>query len=328
METVARSGHGMILGKFMPPHAGHQYLVDFGRRFSNNLSVLVCSLERDPIPGRVRFEWMRELFPDVHVVHVTEELPQEPSDHPRFWEIWRKVASDAVRRPIDYVFASEPYGYRLASELNAQFISVDLERASVSVSGSAIRDRPMEHWPYLPECVRPYFVRRVCLFGPESTGKSCLARDLADHYRTVHVPEFARGWLAPKQGVCTPDDIAIIARGQAASEEALARRSSRLLFCDTDLLSTTIWSEVLFGSCPSWIADAARAAHYDLTFLLDIDVPWVDDTERYLPHRRSEFFDRCQSALQAARRRYVILRGDWTERFAAARTAVDALLTD
>jgi NadR type nicotinamide-nucleotide adenylyltransferase len=318
----------MILGKFMPPHAGHQYLVDFGRRFSSSLSVLVCSLERDPIPGRLRFEWMRDLFPDVQVVHVTDDLPQEPADHPQFWEIWRKVVSDAVGRRVDYVFASEAYGHRLAAELNAQFVPVDLERASVSISGSSIRARPMKHWAYLPECVRPYFVRRVCLFGPESTGKSRLARDLAIHYRTTHVPEFARGWLAPKQGVCTADDIPIIARGQAASEEALARLSNCILFCDTDLLSTTVWSEVLFGSCSSWITDAARAAKYDLTLLLDVDVPWVDDTERYLPHRRVEFFNRCRSALEGAGRHYVVLRGDWTERFAAACAAVDAILTD
>ena len=166
---------------------------------------------------------MRELCPGDRVIHVTEELPQEPGEHPRFWDIWREGIRRIVGEPIDAVFASEPYGVRLAAELGATFIPVDLGREAVPISGTAIRAQPMLHWAFIPECVRPYFVRRVRLVGPESTGKSRLARDLAAHFDTVHVPEFARTWLDPKQGICSPDDIPIIARGQMAAEAALAR---------------------------------------------------------------------------------------------------------
>lgn len=78
-------GVGMILGKFMPPHRGHQYLIDFARRYCDRLYVLVCTLEREPIDGSLRYHWMQELFPqpNVQLVHVTEDLPQEPDDHPR-----------------------------------------------------------------------------------------------------------------------------------------------------------------------------------------------------------------------------------------------------
>ena len=81
----------MILGKFMPPHAGHQYLVHFARNFVDRLTVLVCSLKSEPIAGELRYAWMRELFPDVRIVHITEELPQTPAEHPEFWTIWRRV---------------------------------------------------------------------------------------------------------------------------------------------------------------------------------------------------------------------------------------------
>src|SRR5690349_11085723 len=77
---------GMILGKFMPPHRGHQHLIDFARERVGHLTILVCSLEREPIPGRLRAEWMRELYTDARVIHVTDENPQEPHQHPRFWE--------------------------------------------------------------------------------------------------------------------------------------------------------------------------------------------------------------------------------------------------
>jgi hypothetical protein len=130
-------------------------------------------------------------------------------------------------------------------------------------SADAIRADPLANWRFIPACVRPYFVKRVCLFGPESTGKSTLARDLAAHFETVHLAEFARGLLEPKCGVCDPTDIPLIARGQIAAEDALARRANKLLFCDTDVLTTTIWSDVLFGECPASIRELAARRHYD-----------------------------------------------------------------
>lgn len=323
---MARTGHGLVLGKFLPPHAGHQYLVRFARNFVDRLTVLVCSLDREPIPGKCRAEWMRELFPDARVVHITEDLPQEPSEHPAFWEIWRDVVLRAAGEPLDYVFASEDYGHRLAREVGAVYVPVDPGRGVVPVSGTAIRARPLEHWRFLPECVRPYFVKRICVFGPESTGKSTLARDLANHYQTVHVPEFARPWLDPRQGVCDVVDIPIIARGQLASEDALARQANRLLFCDTDVLTTTIWSEVLFGGCPEAVRQEARERRYDLTLLLDVDVPWVDDQQRYLPHARREFWQRCRDALESHGRNYVSISGTWSERFEQACSAIESQL--
>jgi NadR type nicotinamide-nucleotide adenylyltransferase len=269
---------------------------------------------------------MRELFPSARIVHITEGLPQEPSEHPQFWDIWRQTVLRASEERIDFVFASEDYGYRLGLEVGARFIPVDVARELVPTSGTAIRARPLEHWQYIPECVRPYFVKRVCIFGPESTGKSTLARNLAAHFDTVYVSEFARGLLNHKQGVCERSDIPLIARGQAAAEESLARKANRVLICDTDLLTTTIWSDVLFGECPDWMRDAAEQRTYDLYLLSDIDTPWIDDQQRYLPHARQMFFDRCREALQSRQRSYSIIRGNWAERFEQARQKVEKFL--
>lgn len=270
---------------------------------------------------------MRELFPQARIVHISDDLPQEPADHPQFWSIWRETVLRAAGEPIDWIFASENYGHRLAAEVGATFIPVDIDRTLMPVSGTAIRTQPFEHWPFIPECVRPYFVKRVCIFGPESAGKSTLARDLAAYFHTVYVSEFARGLLDPQQGVCKPDDIPLIARGQLAAEEALARRARRVLICDTDLLTTTIWSEVLFGSCPEWIRETASARQYDLYLLLDIDVPWIDDRQRFLPHARQSFFDRCEQTLWATGRPYHVIRGSWSERFTEACRHIEKLLS-
>jgi NadR type nicotinamide-nucleotide adenylyltransferase len=258
---------------------------------------------------------------------VTDENPQEPSEHPGFWKIWQ----DTVRRVLpagpDYVFTSESYGFKLADVLGAEHVPVDCDRAVVPISGTTLREDPYGNWRYLPTWVRPYYARRVCVFGPESTGKSTLARDLAAHYGTVFVDEYARGLLDHKSGQCDPEDIPRIARGQVASEDAMARQANRVLFCDTDLLTTTIWSDVLFSDCPQWIRDEAERRQYDLYLLTDVDVPWVDDSQRYFPHAREAFMKRCVDALESRGRPHVIVSGSWDERFVQACRAVDEILS-
>jgi NadR type nicotinamide-nucleotide adenylyltransferase len=316
----------MLLGKFMPPHLGHVYLGEFARSYVEDLTIVVCSVRAEPIPGDLRYAWMRELFPDVRVVHLTDEIPQEPAEHPDFWRIWHDSLMRVLPARPDCVFASEDYGWKLAEVLGAEFVPVDRARAAVPVSGTAVRTDPGAHWEYLPRCVRPYFVRRVCVFGPESTGKTTLARDLAAHFGTVMVPEYARALLEAQDGRLGPADIPRIARGQVASEDALARNARRLLVCDTDLLTTTIWSDTLFGSCPEWIRHEADRRTYDLYLLMDVDVPWVADPVRYLPAGRQCFLDRCRRELEARGRRHVLLSGPWERRFRDACRAVEEVL--
>ena len=314
----------------MPPHRGHQFLIEFARQYVEHLTVLVCSLDRDPIPGHLRHDWVRRMFPDASVVHITEDLPQEPADHPNFWDIWRDVCRRAAPGGVDYVFASEPYGARLAEVLDARFVPVDPERQLFPVSGTMVRQDPLRHWHMLPECVRPYFVKRVCVFGPESTGKSTLARDLARHFDTVFAWEYARPLLDPQGGRCTEGDIPRIVRGQVATEEALAAQANRVLFCDTDVLTTTVWSDVLFGDCPAWVRELAGRRRYDLYLLTDVDVPWVDDRQRFFSeqHVRRGMFNRFRAALDSGGRRYEVIRGNWPERFSAACAAVRRLIGD
>jgi NadR type nicotinamide-nucleotide adenylyltransferase len=322
---------GLVLGKFLPPHLGHVYLVEFARAYAAHVTVVVGTLAREPIPGELRFRWMRELFPDLDVVHLTDENPQEPHEHPRFWDIWRESLLRVAPRKPDLIFASEHYGERLAKELGARWVPVDLARSAAPVSGTAIRNDPMKHWRYLPRCVRPYFAKRVCVVGPESTGKSTLARDLATHFGTAFVPEYARALLEPRAQpneiapVALPDMMEI-ARGQMASEEALARNAERVLVSDTDALTTLLWSDLLFNTHDPALEElAARHAH-DLYLLTSPDAPYVQDAVRYAPKDRAAFFDRMRAELGARKRRYVVLEGDWQARRARAIAAVEELV--
>lgn len=317
---------GLVLGKFLPPTLGHQYLLDFAQAYVSHLTVLVCSLRREPIAGELRTAWIREMCPRGEVLHVTDENPQEPAEHPEFWRIWRETVRRRLPFGPDIVFTSEDYGDELARQLGARHVIVDKARELLPISGTELREHPLAHWAYLPACVRPHFVKRVVVHGPESTGKTTLCRRLAEHYRTAWVSEYARGMLDHQGEAPQPADIPRIARGHQASEDALARQANRVLFLDTDLLLTTIYSELYFGGVPGWIRQAAERGRYDLYLVTDIDVPWVADPQRDLPHRREEVRARCLAELDRGGRPYVLIQGTWEERFEKACAAVDALL--
>lgn len=315
---------GLILGKFLPPHLGHDYLFQFARGWVDELVIVVASLRHEPIAGELRHAWVRELAPYARVVHHTQENPSYPEEHPDFWELWSSSLRRLVPEPLDLVFSSEDYGEELARRLGARHIPVDPGRERFSVSGTAVREDPRRHWELLPACVKAHYALRVAIVGPESTGKTTLARRLADEFETLWVPEYARGYLEWRNarrdtpGICQPEDIPDIARGQLADEDALARRCNRLLICDTDLVTTRLWSEHFFGTSPD-----LPKRDYALTLLCDVDLPWVEDPQRDQPHRRSEFMELFRSAYP----RHQLIRGEGPARWDLACRLVGELLS-
>jgi NadR type nicotinamide-nucleotide adenylyltransferase len=331
---------GLILGKFLPPHNGHRYLIEFAMQYVDQLTVIIETSHTE-IDGQLRLRWLREMVPGCRVLELAESMPQAPDEHPSFWELWRDTLIDRHGGIPDYLFASEAYGWKLADVIGTRFVPVDPERCNLTISGTQIRQNPIEHWKHIPRVARPYFVKRVCVFGAESTGKTTLCRALADHFQTRWVPEYARVHLTQKasrphdsddlttEGVTIPiefDDIDCIARGQISSEDAIAHDANRVLICDSDLLLTEIWSETLFGRCPQWIRETARQRSYDLYLVCKPDVPWVDDPVRYQPNHRMAFHERCLRLLESHQRNVVTLSGTWARRTESAINAVNALL--
>jgi NadR type nicotinamide-nucleotide adenylyltransferase len=327
-----RARTGLIIGKFLPPHLGHLHLIDRARAEVETLTVLVCSLASEPIAGATRHAWVRDLRPDVHVLHHTDENPQEPEQHPRFWEIWTESIRRLVPDGPALVFTSESYGDELARRLGARHVCVDPARALVPVSGRAIRESPLLHWAFLPPPVRAHYAARVAIVGTESTGKTTLAAALARRWRTEWVPEFARAYLEERGPVTQPDgsteictlaDIEPIARGHIAAEDRLAPWANRVLFSDTDLSVTEIWSREYFGSCPEWVSRASREPRYALTLLTGTDIPYEADWQRDRPHMREEMHARFRAALEERGRRYVEVRGSPEARLARADAAIE-----
>lgn len=308
----------------MPPHAGHQLLIETAAALVDELTVLVCWLPDDPIPGTLRLAWMRELFPAIRVVGHDAVVPQAPEDHPDFWAIWRGIVRAAHPAPIDLVFASEAYGARLAQEVGARFHPVDPLREGAPISASAVRADPMAQWAQLPPPVRGYYARTICLHGPESVGKSTLAMALAAHLGTSHVPEYGRTWCAAHGNAPTMADLLTIARTQDAMTASMKRRCDRRLILDTDPLMTAVWAEMMLGRCDPWFE--RWTGHADLYLLLDIDLPWSNDGTRLYGEReaRERFHRLCRNELVRRGVRWAAVGGTGPARLANALAAIGA----
>jgi NadR type nicotinamide-nucleotide adenylyltransferase len=296
----------------------------------DHLTVQVCTLRGQPIPGAVRFAWVREAFPSVEVVHNADENPEYPSDAPdTFWQTWRESCLAHMDAPPTHVFASEDYGLPLADLFGAEYVPVDHARGLFPVSGSAVRQDPLAHWDDLLPTARPYFLKRAAILGPESSGKSTLATRLAALYKTCHVPEYGRTYVDITRRAIDARLMETVVRGHRASEAALARQASRVLVSDTDPIVTQVWCETLLGHVPDVVTTHVVDRAYDLYLLTDVTETWMEDPQRFQPDvaHRALFRDRCAEILTALGRPYVLLTGPWEQRERQAIAALERLLT-
>jgi nicotinamide riboside kinase len=169
---------------------------------------------------------------------------------------------------------------------------------------------------------------RVCVTGPESTGKTTLALQLAEWAHSEWVPEASRVYAERVRRPLEYSDVAPIAREHvtlADAGEALARRrgnGSRTLVLDTDLISTVLYSRHYYAAVPRWVERAERVRRADLYLLCDVDVPWVPDGVRDRPTDRDQMFARFHAALRRRRANVVVVRGGWDARWELAREAL------
>ncbi len=172
---------------------------------------------------------------------------------------------------------------------------------------------------------------RIVIFGTESTGKTALAGALARRFGEPWSPEFVREFWEARGGRILPSDLETVARGQIAAEEGAAVAARRLVFFDTDLLTCTLWNDLLFpGGCPAWVRAEAeiRARRCALYLLCDADVPFAPDPQRCFPEpgARARACGLWRDALVSRGLPRVEIRGDWARREKEAVSAVESLL--
>jgi NadR type nicotinamide-nucleotide adenylyltransferase len=151
-------------------------------------------------------------------------------------------------------------------------------------------------------------VYKVGIIGPESTGKSTLARELAEQFKGTYVPEYAREYVERKgRKELTYDEVCEIAREQIKSIS-----EAGFYFFDTELIVTKVWFEYAFGKVPEWLTEAIKTYPMDLYLLTYPDIPWVPDPARYNGSQamREELFDRYEEEVKATGVPYYVIRHD------------------
>jgi HTH-type transcriptional repressor of NAD biosynthesis genes len=317
---------GLVIGKFMPLHFGHIALIRFAASQCDELIVSMTCKPGDPIDGELRFSWIIEYFEYDSKIKPwisLDDFDQESFPIEERMKLWAAFIQRTFP-PIDTIFSSEKYGDLFAREPGVNHVSFDLGRRLTPVSAFLIRQAPFEYWQFIPNVVRPYYVKKICLYGPESTGKSTVARHFAEIYNTEFVPEVSKEIITSNN--FTVDDIIRIGYAQNERVKEKLKTANKILFCDTDLITTEIYSKKYLDVVPEVLFEIEKEIHYDLYFLFDIDVPWVADGIRDLGNQREEMMRMFETELIKRNIPFIGIKGNWAEREGIMKKAIDLLI--
>ena len=164
---------------------------------------------------------------------------------------------------------------------------------------------------------------KIAITGPESTGKAALAKQLADHYKTVWVPEYSRIYLERTNGLYSEKDLLSILEGQIDNEQKLITKANKFLFCDTDPLVIWIWSKVKFGKVNPIIEKVLQDHKYDLYLLTHPDLPWEKDDLRESEGKLNELFEMYLKKLTELGHPYAVVTGSGSDRLKNAIETID-----
>lgn len=329
-----RYNNGLVLGKFMPPQTGHVYLINTAAAQCVNLYVMICSDDTQPIAGELRYKWLCEIFKgreNIHIIWCTDPNPQYPEECESVDIFYKKYWVPSVHKHIDklgVIFTSEEYGDEFARYLGVEHVKVDQPRSHYAISATDIRTNPFHNWQYIPKEVRTYFKKTITIMGPESTGKSTLAKRLAEHFETAYIKEYGRTYVAiTGTDNLTVNDFESIAVGHNLCI-SLAN-NTKTLFVDTEAITTKVFMDMYLGPCEGLhsniIEEHIKGQEFDLYLLLDIDVPWVDDGTRDFPNHRESHLKALKSELESRGIKYVLISGDYEQRYKKAIQEVENL---
>jgi HTH-type transcriptional repressor of NAD biosynthesis genes len=306
---------GLVVGKFSPLHRGHELVIQ--RAMDTCDEVVIISYTKPEFAGcdrTTRQAWVEALFPLVtalvvdddslgeictaHHISPSVQIPHNDENEAVHREFVGWLCWTVLNVTVDAVFTSEDYGDGFAAVLTEYFagrttpvapvrhICVDQARNLVPVSGTQARSNPVAWRDFLSPQVYASFVKRACILGGESSGKTTLARSVADHLGTAWVPEYGREYWERTGGHLQFEDMLHIATQQIEQEIACSAKADHWLLCDTSPLTTLFYSLEMFGTADAELERLA-ARPYDRIFLCAPDFPFVQDGTRRDEHLRA-----------------------------------------
>lgn len=335
---------GFIGGKFLPLHLGHVFAIVHASTIVDELFVVLSHSElRDRelcqdtkvnyIPAQIRLRWLSQLtkdMPQVKVISIEDNQDNENYD----WAEGAQLIKREIGKPIDYVFSSEIQYNDIFTELypNAIHKLIDPLRTHVNISATTIRkDGVFNHWEFIPDFVRPYFIKKIVVVGTESCGKSTLTRNLAKIYNTTYVEEYGRTFceeLGGCDGIMVKEDYQRIAYGHKMEEYKAIEKANKLVFIDTEAIVTQFYSNLYNNEHQQVLDEIATLQDYHLWLFLEPDVKWVDDGLRVHGEEkvRDENNQQLKTLLNKQHIDYKVLSGDYKSRLKDAIEYIGKLL--
>ena len=322
---------GMYGGCFDPLHLGHINNILQASAMCETLHLMLCyNKVRDRIDYRLRYRWLHETckhLPNV-VIHCIEDTDDTKASYD--WHKGATAIKQAIGTEINIVFAGSDYqNGSLFKELYPQSEIWYFSRSIVPISSTEIFDDPMKYWEYIPKMAQSYFCKKVLIIGGESTGKSTLVRNLALAYNTTYVEEYGRFTCerAGGEDFMTAEDLEENIVMQRANIYKAQENANKVLFVDTDSLTTAFYSELLGESeiCENLASLIGNTINWDLVLFLEPTVPFVQDGTRSeeIMADRQKYSDMLKGYYDRAGVQYICIRGkDYTSRLAQAKMTI------
>ncbi len=308
-----------VFGKFLPFHKGHEAMINFALTKCDFLSVLVCCSDTEKIPSLIRKEWIEKSLEnnirlEVRLFNYKEsDLPNTSVSSAEVSKLWAK---EFVVQFPDYsiLVTSEDYGKFVAEYMNIKHIPFDLNRNIYPISATDIRNNLFEHWKFLPDSVKPYFVFKVVILGTESTGKTTMAEKLSQYYNCSLVMEAGRDIVSDSNSF-NFSDLYLVADEHVNRINNTIIGNSPLVIIDTDIHITKSYSRFIFGKELSISSDIYDSNKANLYLYLNNDVEYIQDGTRLSEIDRDKLDISHRQILAENYIDFVEIDGNWEQRF-------------
>lgn len=330
---------GLFSGSFNPLHLGHVACFIQVSNMCRECHIIISNgIGRNEIDIRQKYRWVylcTKHLDNVHLHILNDDTPSKDAYTAEYWDADAIKVKALIGKPIDAVFFGDDYvGETFYTKCYPESEKVCISRNEIN--STLIRSNPYKYWDWLPNVVRPYYVKKVLLVGGESVGKSTLAASLALHFNTNYIVEAGKH-LSEKSGtdkLMLPEDFTEILLKHKLSEMEALQYSYRVLFEDTDCQITKFYIHFLEQEPGQkrkieMLADAISGINtYDLVLFLEPDVEFVRDGNRNkeIEENRVKYSEQIKHILNENGITYHNITGDYQQRFLTSSELVTQML--
>lgn len=332
---------GMYVGSFDPLHVGHIHDIIRAAAMCEELYIMISWCEgRESTSKELRYRWILNStrhLPNVKIILIEDKaVSKEEYNTDYYWEKGAADIKNAIGKPIDAVFCGTDYlgTNRFESLYCPESEVIYFDRAEVPISSTDIRTWALGNWDYIPAVCKDYYTQKVLIVGGESTGKSTLVQNLALAYNTNFVSEVGRDTCdyAGGEDYMIAEDLYENILRQKINVMDAAKHSNRILFVDTDAITTLFYSNFLLGwgsdediKCDRLARVVNEISNWDLVLFLEPDITFIQDGTRNatIKSDREKYSEDIKHLLTDACIKFHIISGDCLDRFNKSKKLIE-----